>query len=100
MAGVGQQVADHLMQPCPVAHHPDRLVGQVGQPPWSGAETMASLTASTTRLREVDPPDLEPLPLVEPRQQQHVADECRHATGLGLDARQRIFGGGGSDALS
>jgi hypothetical protein len=91
-ARIGEQVADHLMQPRGVAGDDDGLLIEVEHP----AVVRAGRAGIGDRLDrqpgEVDRPVHELLTLVEAGQQQEILHERGHPDRLRLDALERRFG--------
>ena len=92
-AGVGEQVRGDLVQAPGVAGDRDRLLAHLEHPDVVGAGRPGIADRLDREPREVDGAVDELLALVEPRQQQQILDEGRHAERLGLDALERRLGG-------
>jgi len=89
-AGVGEQIGQHLVQPCRITGDDHRLLGQVKLP----------LVIRPGNVRVTDRVDRQPRKIhgltfqrsagVQARQQQQVLNEARHPLGLGCHPAHRV----------
>ena len=73
--GVGQQIADELVQAVGVPAHPDRLVGQVLDPAMSGRGHRRVVHRIEDEVAQVNVFAAQILTLAEAREQQQLIDE-------------------------
>ena len=85
MAGVAEQVGDHLVEPLLVAGHRDGLVGELQLPAVVGGEHAGVGDGLEQQPGDVDLGALERAAGVEAGEQEQVLDQRGHPVGLGLD---------------
>ncbi len=90
--GVAEQVADQLVQPRGVPADPDRRGRQVRDPVVRRGGDRGVVDRIGDELGQVDVFGVQVFAFAQPRQQQQLIDQQRHALCFGFDAGQRVFG--------
>ncbi len=94
VAGVAQQVDQHLLQPGRVRRHRRRLVGQVEPPGVVHAGRAGVADGVHDERDEIGLLELQRAPGVQPGEQQQILDQQGHPPRLGLDPAERVPGVG------